>query len=93
MYLQGIYRKNGSASETKKLMAAFREGFFLFYDNHLTIQTFTDPYTVHLKSPITDEIIFAVAGVLRTFFRQLNKPLIPAEIHAQLYEICLFFYI
>ena len=67
-------------------MAAFREG--LSTSCAIINEKFTDPYTVHLKSPITDETIFAVAGVLRTYFRQLKKPLIPTEIQAQLFEIC-----
>ena len=71
LYQQGIYRKNGSAAEARKLMQAFRD----------------DPYSVYLKSPITDETIFAVAGVLRTFFRQLDRPLVPVDLHEKLYEI------
>ncbi|KAL7069670.1 hypothetical protein ACQ4LE_011125 [Meloidogyne hapla] len=71
LYQQGIYRKNGSTAELKKIIQSFRE----------------DPHAVHLKSPTSDETVFAVASVLRTFFRQLNKPLIPQNLHAKLYEI------
>nr|CAD2194868.1 unnamed protein product [Meloidogyne enterolobii] len=71
LYQQGIYRKNGSTAELKKIIASFRE----------------DPHAVHLKPPTCDETVFVVASVLRTFFRQLNKPLIPQNLHTKLYEI------
>uniref|UniRef100_A0A914MY89 Rho-GAP domain-containing protein n=1 Tax=Meloidogyne incognita TaxID=6306 RepID=A0A914MY89_MELIC len=71
LYQQGIYRKNGSTAELKKIIASFRE----------------DPHAVHLKPPTCDETVFVVASVLRTFFRQLNKPLIPLNLHTKLYEI------
>uniref|UniRef100_A0A915N7L4 Rho-GAP domain-containing protein n=1 Tax=Meloidogyne javanica TaxID=6303 RepID=A0A915N7L4_MELJA len=71
LYQQGIYRKNGSTAELKKINASFRE----------------DPHAVHLKPPTCDETVFVVASVLRTFFRQLNKPLIPQNLHTKLYEI------
>uniref|UniRef100_A0A914GZX4 Rho-GAP domain-containing protein n=1 Tax=Globodera rostochiensis TaxID=31243 RepID=A0A914GZX4_GLORO len=71
MFQAGIYRKNGSAGEVKRILQEFRE----------------DPYSVHLKPPITDETINAIADVLRTFFRQLNSPLIPIALHSELYGI------
>uniref|UniRef100_A0A915CWN0 Rho-GAP domain-containing protein n=1 Tax=Ditylenchus dipsaci TaxID=166011 RepID=A0A915CWN0_9BILA len=45
-----------------------------------------DPYNVQLRS-VTDESINAVADNLRSFFRQLQSPLIPSEIHDDLYVI------
>lgn len=45
-----------------------------------------DPYNVRLEL-ITDESINAVADVLRSFFRQLDKPLIPEDLHKKFFDI------
>jgi len=46
-----------------------------------------DPFGTHL-TPHNDDSINAIADVLRTFFRQLEGPLIPLEIQPELYNIC-----
>ncbi|KAL3103019.1 hypothetical protein niasHT_005277 [Heterodera trifolii] len=74
MLQPGIYRKNGSSAEVKRIIQQLKE----------------DPHSVHFKAPITDEMINAIADVLRTFFRQLNAPLIPFNIQSDLYEISQF---
>lgn len=61
--------------------------FLLNFDNKSIM--FLDPYNVHMQS-VSDESINAVADILRSFFRQLEKPLIPEEIHNCLYEIGFF---
>lgn len=49
-----------------------------------------DPINFHLK-PSTDETVNAIADILRSYFRQLDRPLIPIEFHQQFYQICTFF--
>ncbi|CAI4228948.1 unnamed protein product [Auanema sp. JU1783] len=44
-----------------------------------------DPAGTHLL-PSTDETVYAVADVLRQFFRKLPTPLIPTDIHSMLFE-------
>lgn len=39
---------------------------------------------------LSDESINAVADILRSFFRQLEEPLIPTPFHDELYRICNF---
>ncbi|KAI1713446.1 rhoGAP domain-containing protein [Ditylenchus destructor] len=45
-----------------------------------------DPFHVRMEST-SDEHINAVADVLRSFFRNLESPLVPLELHDRLYEI------
>lgn len=37
---------------------------------------------------LSDESINAIADILRSFFRQLEDPLIPTKFHEELYKIC-----
>jgi hypothetical protein len=45
-----------------------------------------DPFNAHLKLN-TDDTANAVADILRSFFRQLDHPLVPVEYHQKLYRI------
>ncbi|KAK0420860.1 hypothetical protein QR680_014930 [Steinernema hermaphroditum] len=45
-----------------------------------------DPVNVHLTNP-SEETVNTVADVLRSFFRQLNRPLILGDIHDDLFDI------
>lgn len=56
---------------------------------HIYIGYNLDPYNVHMQS-LSDESINAVADILRSFFRQLEEPLIPKQFHDELYRICNF---
>lgn len=56
---------------------------FFFSPISFYIHTISDPVNVHLL-PGSDDMINVVADVLRSFFRQLDSPLVPYHIQDRL---------